>query len=76
MGDFYNSIKPLLLLVVFVVSAIRVIGHFTKKESKDMWYSFLQGAVAYFFVNGPAESLQAFGNLIRSAINYVSNMGG
>lgn len=57
--DFYNSIKSLLLVGTVVIAGGRALMHYGKNESKDMWVSIFIGALVYFFVNGPQDSLQA-----------------
>jgi hypothetical protein len=74
--DFYNSIKPLLLVGTVVISGWRALLHFGKNESKDMWMSVLIGAVVYFFINGPANTMQAFSGILNALLNWVKGIGG
>lgn len=74
--DFYNSIKPLLLGLVVIIAGSRAIKHYSKNEGKDMWVAIGVGALVYFFVNGPANSLQAFSGLLNALLNWVKGIGG
>ncbi|WP_312694251.1 TcpD family membrane protein [Leuconostoc pseudomesenteroides] len=74
--DFYNSIKPLLLVGTVVIAGWRVIVCYGKSETKDMWMAILIGGVIYFFVNGPANSLQAFSGILNALLNWVKGIGG
>ncbi|WP_337089648.1 TcpD family membrane protein [Leuconostoc pseudomesenteroides] len=74
--DFYNSIKPLLLVGTVVIAGGRALMHYGKNESKDMWTSIFIGALVYFFVNGPQNSLQAFSGILNALLNWVKGIGG
>ncbi|MGO2909425.1 TcpD family membrane protein [Leuconostoc citreum] len=74
--DFYNSIKPLLLGGTVIIAGWRALKHYGKNEGKEMWTAIGVGALVYFFVNGPQNSLQAFTGLLNSLINYLKGMGG
>ncbi|QYU58817.1 hypothetical protein K1728_05305 [Weissella confusa] len=74
--DFYNSLKPLFLVIVVIIAGARAMKHYGKSETKDMWLSIGIGALVYFFVNGPQESLNAFSGLINALLNWIQGLGG
>jgi hypothetical protein len=74
--SFYNSIKPLLLIVVFIIVAWRAILHFGKKETVQLWITIGIGAVVYSAINDPQGFLAAPGNLINALKEFISGIGG
>ncbi|QEA46248.1 hypothetical protein FGL72_03590 [Leuconostoc citreum] len=74
--DIYNALKPVLLFGVVVIAGGRSIGHYGKNETKAMWVTILIGALVYFFVNGPANTLNAFSGLMNTILNYIQGLGG
>ena len=74
--DIYNALKPVFLFGVVVIAGGRAIGHYGKNETKDMWVTFLIGGLVYFFINGPANTLNAFSGLMNTILNYIQGLGG
>ncbi|MCT3058889.1 hypothetical protein EFN72_06380 [Leuconostoc citreum] len=74
--DFYNAIKPLLLGGTVIIASWRAAKHYAKNESKEMWFAIGIGALVYFFVNGPANTLQAFSGLLNALLNWIKGIGG
>jgi len=74
--DFYNSIKPLLLTGTVIIAGARALGHYGKNEAKDMWMAILIGALVFFFINGPQNTLQAFSGILNALLNWVKGIGG
>ena len=74
--DIYNALKPVLLGAVVIIAGGRAIGHYGKSETKAMWVTILIGGVVYFFINGPANTLNAFSGLMNTVLNYIQGLGG
>lgn len=74
--DIYNALKPVLLGAVVIISGGRAIAHYSKSETKQMWVAILIGALVYFFVNGPTNTLNAFSGLMNTVLNYIQGLGG
>ncbi|WP_349533861.1 TcpD family membrane protein [Leuconostoc citreum] len=74
--ELYNSLKPLLQGVAVVIAGWRALNHYTKNESKEMWMAIGVGALVYYFLGGPATTLQAFNGLLNAVMNFLKGMGG
>ncbi|CBL91633.1 TcpD family membrane protein [Leuconostoc suionicum] len=74
--DIYNALKPVLLGLVVIIAGGRAIQHYGKNENKDMWVTILIGGLIYFFVNGPANTLNAFSGLMNSVLTFIQGLGG
>lgn len=74
--DLYSNIKPAFITLLLIFAVGRAIYLFFKKASREMWMTLGIAAVLGFFINGPQETLNAFGGLIRLVLNWISTLGG
>ncbi|MGR8808813.1 TcpD family membrane protein [Leuconostoc citreum] len=73
--EFYNAIKPVLLLAIIVIAGGKAIKNFGNNETKAMWITLIVGGVLMFFINGPQRSLGAFDGLMNALLRMISGLG-
>lgn len=73
--ELYNSFKPALLFIIFLIGAGKAVFHFGKNEIKGMWITIFVAMGIYFFVNGPQKTMQAGDGLMNAILNFISTFG-
>ncbi|MCK8605640.1 hypothetical protein LNP18_05930 [Leuconostoc citreum] len=73
--EFYNSIKPVLLLGIFIIAGGKSLKNFGNSEIKAMWITLVIGGVLMFVIDGPQRSLGAFDGLMNALVRFISGIG-